>query len=99
MTDKDITHIVLIGTATMVVAIATFFILYVRFYNKRIKAKRKKLIHLEIDDVLPDFKLEKRQLFCRCLYEIENKLPRTMFCFMQCEDQIEILAQRNKEKK
>lgn len=39
-----------------------------------------------------------RKPFCQCLYEIENKLPRTIFCFMPCNDQHEITKQREKEK-
>lgn len=32
--------------------------------------------------------------FCRCLYEIENKLPRTKHCFKACDEQIQILKER-----
>ncbi len=34
---------------------------------------------------------------CRCLYEIENELPRTQFCFMPCRAQDEILRERMKQ--
>lgn len=27
---------------------------------------------------------------CQCLFEIENKLPRTKFCFKPCEAQRQI---------
>ncbi len=40
-----------------------------------------------------------KRLHCQCLYEIENKLPRTIFCFMPCPDQMEILAERDKTEK
>lgn len=36
--------------------------------------------------------------FCQCLHEIENKLPRTRFCFVACDDQYEILRRRNESK-
>jgi len=35
---------------------------------------------------------------CQCLYELENKLPRTQHCFMACPEQWEILAERNRIK-
>lgn len=35
---------------------------------------------------------------CQCLYEIENNLPRTVFCFMACPDQFLILSQRDNSK-
>lgn len=38
-----------------------------------------------------------RKPHCQCLYEIENNLPRTQFCFMACSDQYEILKQREKK--
>lgn len=44
------------------------------------------------------FKTTKRP-FCKCLYEIENNLPRTMFCFMPCRDQEEIMRQREEAEK
>ncbi len=31
---------------------------------------------------------------CRCLHEIENELPRTMFCLVPCRGQHEILSRR-----
>jgi hypothetical protein len=31
---------------------------------------------------------------CQCLYEIENKLPRTKFCRVACSDQHQILEER-----
>lgn len=33
-------------------------------------------------------------LHCQCLYEIENNLPRTKYCFMACHDQHMILHER-----
>lgn len=49
----------------------------------------------------PDFKktAPRRAPFCQCLHEIENKLPRTKFCFMACSEQLEILAARKKQNK
>jgi hypothetical protein len=32
--------------------------------------------------------------FCQCLYEIENKLPRTKRCFAPCQAQKRILRER-----
>ncbi len=32
--------------------------------------------------------------FCRCLHESENNLERTQHCFMPCDDQRAILAER-----
>lgn len=40
-----------------------------------------------------------RRLHCQCLYEIENNLSRTKFCFRTCKDQREILKQREETKK
>ena len=40
-----------------------------------------------------------KRLHCQCLYEIENKLPRTKFCFAPCSAQREIINQRSKIKK
>ena len=37
-------------------------------------------------------------LFCKCLHEIENKLPLTLDCFLSCSDQKEILRKRKLEK-
>lgn len=34
--------------------------------------------------------------FCKCLYEIENNLPRTQYCFMPCIAQGRILEKRRK---
>lgn len=36
---------------------------------------------------------------CQCLYEIENRLPRSMFCFLSCKAQREILKERALEEK
>ena len=36
--------------------------------------------------------------FCRCLYEIENSLPRTQRCFVPCDDQWQIIRERDKIK-
>ncbi len=33
---------------------------------------------------------------CICLMEIENNLPRTKFCFMACDAQLEIIKERQK---
>ena len=35
---------------------------------------------------------------CQCLYEIENNLPRTKFCFCACPDQWQILNEREEKK-
>lgn len=35
-----------------------------------------------------------KEPFCKCLYEIENDLPRTRFCFMPCRDQRDIIFKR-----
>ncbi len=35
------------------------------------------------------------QPHCRCLYEIENGLPRTIHCFMPCTAQSQILTRRS----
>lgn len=40
----------------------------------------------------------KSTLFCQCLYERENKLKITQFCFAPCAAKREILAQREKKK-
>lgn len=37
--------------------------------------------------------------FCQCLHEIENNLPRTISCFITCEDQHRILRDRENKKK
>lgn len=34
--------------------------------------------------------------FCQCLHEIENKLPRTKFCFIACREQRMIMHERYK---
>ncbi len=34
--------------------------------------------------------------FCKCLYEIENNLPRTQHCFVPCLEQIEIMEERER---
>ena len=39
-----------------------------------------------------------KKTHCQCLYEIENKLPRTKFCFAACNDQWKILNEREKAK-
>lgn len=39
-----------------------------------------------------------KKLHCQCLYEIENKLPRTKFCLTACRDQWDILNDREKSK-
>ena len=36
---------------------------------------------------------------CQCLYEIENKLPRTIHCFVACQDQFQILREREEAAK
>lgn len=36
--------------------------------------------------------------FCKCLYEIENKLTRTKKCFTPCSAQIKILSERENNK-
>jgi hypothetical protein len=41
--------------------------------------------------------LGRKAPFCRCLYEIENGLQRTKFCFRACNEQKEILRQREKD--
>lgn len=33
---------------------------------------------------------------CTCLYELENKLPRTKHCFVACSAQLEILEARER---
>ena len=50
-----------------------------------------------IDD-LKKFTRTTKKDYCQCLYEIENKLPRTKFCFAPCPDQRRILENRNKNK-
>jgi len=42
--------------------------------------------------------ITQNKLHCKCLYEIENKLPRTKRCFIACMDQRKILFKREKEK-
>lgn len=42
--------------------------------------------------------MSKRGDFCRCLYEIENNLPITQHCFMACDAQYRILAEREKNR-
>lgn len=37
--------------------------------------------------------------YCQCLFEIENKLPRTQHCFMPCFAQGEVLRARASNKK
>lgn len=39
-------------------------------------------------------KVTTQKTSCLCLYEIENKLPRTKMCFMPCAAQVEILNKR-----
>ena len=41
--------------------------------------------------------MSKYGLHCQCLYEIENKLPRTQHCFAPCHAQFEILKQREEQ--
>ena len=36
--------------------------------------------------------------FCRCLYEIDNKLPRTKFCLKTCGAGWEIIREKEREK-
>jgi hypothetical protein len=38
--------------------------------------------------------MNNKELFCQCLHEIENDLPRTKFCFMACRDQGMIMHKR-----
>ena len=45
-------------------------------------------------NVIHDPEQYNQRFFCRCLYEIENNLPRTQHCFVPCQDQIKILEQR-----
>jgi len=40
-----------------------------------------------------------RKPFCKCLYEIENNLQRTIFCMIPCRAQLEIRKQRVIEEK
>lgn len=105
MTDSEIFYIVLIGTATMFVLVTVFLTIYVRAYSKKLKSKKTKINEVLSDKILSQntvdflsddvFKTTK-QPFCRCLYEIENKLPRTKFCHHACRDQIKILSRRDK---
>lgn len=41
--------------------------------------------------------MKRKGPFCRCLHEIENKLPRTKYCFKSCSDQHLILEGRKKQ--
>lgn len=97
MTDKEIVYTVLIGTAAIFIAVCVFLILFIRAYNRKLKEKQKKVVHLDMDSVLSEFKFDDdvfkttKQPFCRCLYEKECGLPRTKFCSHPCKDQIRIL--------
>jgi len=55
--------------------------------------KKKKKITLE--ELFPN---NRNNEYCQCLYEIENNLPRTKYCFMACKAQLIILSQRKNEK-
>jgi hypothetical protein len=37
--------------------------------------------------------------FCQCLYEIENNLPRTQYCFVACPEQFKIMRIRAEKEK
>lgn len=41
---------------------------------------------------------QKQRPFCLCLHQIENKEQRTIFCFVACDEEQEILEAREKIK-
>ena len=40
---------------------------------------------------------DEKKLHCQCLHKIENNLPRTQRCMMPCNEQRQILSNREKE--